>query len=350
MSPDGALTETSPSDPAPAAQAHVSCSIVIRSLNEEKHIGTLLFGLGQQDYPIKEIILVDSGSTDDTVAIARHFGVKVVPIGRAEFSFGRALNLGCQKATGEVLVFVSAHVYPLHRSWLRRLMAPFNDPRYVLSYGRQLGNHLNKFSEHQIFAKWFPEVSAQPQQNHFCNNANCAVRRSAWQRQPYDETLTGLEDLAWAKEAQRHGGLLAYVAEASIVHVHEETFDRVRNRYRREAIAMRAVQPHMRFGFFDFLHLFVQNTVSDCLSARRQRRLREEWQSIVLFRFNQFFGTWQGYRDPGQINADLRRRFYFPHWSEDPRRVVEGVDATDLIDYDDPARLDALPVDRAHLQ
>ena len=52
------------------------------------------------------------------------------------------------------------------------------------------------------------------------------------------------------------------------------------------------------------------------------------------------------------VGSDPKIVFQFiqTRLSEDPRRVVEGVDATDLIDYDDPARLDALPVDRAHLQ
>jgi glycosyltransferase involved in cell wall biosynthesis len=314
------------------SDARPTCSIVIRSFNEADHIGKLLFGLRQQDYPIAEIILVDSGSEDDTVAIARSYGVEVVPISREEFSFGRALNLGCQHARGDVLVFVSAHVYPVHRSWLGRLIAPLSKDRCVLSYGRQIGNEVSKFSEHQIFAKWFPEESSFPQGHHFCNNANCAIRRTAWQSHPYDETLTGLEDLAWAKEVQRRGGLIAYVADAPIVHVHNESFERIRNRYRREAIAMRSIQPNMKFSFFDFLHLVVGNTLSDFSAALRQGRLIEELRSILLFRFNQFYGTWQGHRGPCTITSDLRRRFYFPQWRDDATRATHVQD-DDLIDY-----------------
>jgi glycosyltransferase involved in cell wall biosynthesis len=293
----------------------------------------LLHGLTLQDYPSFEIILVDSGSTDDTVFIAEAYGVKIVHIKTEEFSFGRALNLGCRHATGEVLVFVSAHVYPLHRSWLRRLVAPFADPRVALSYGKQRGNHVNKFSEHQIFAKWFPETSICPQPNYFCNNANCAIRVSAWKTHPYDETLTGLEDLAWAKEIQRRGGLIAYVAEAAIVHVHDETHDRIRNRYRREAIAMRSIQPGMRFSFFDFLYLFVSNVVFDGVAAMRQKQLTREFVSILLFRFNQFYGTWRGHNGSPGVTADLRRRFYFPQSKEERRAPQLDIDCDELIDY-----------------
>lgn len=319
-----------------SAETLPGCSIVIRSYNEAEHIGKLLYGLRQQDYPIDEIVLVDSGSQDETVAMAKEYDVSVLTIGREEFSFGRALNIGCQRARSDFLVFVSAHVYPLHRSWLSKLLAPLRHERCVLSYGRQIGNEVNKFSEHQIFAKWFPETSAFPQSHHFCNNANCAIRRSAWQALPYDETLTGLEDLAWAKEAQRRGGLIAYVAEAPIVHVHDESFERIRNRYRREAIAMRSIQPSMRFGFLDFLHLFLTNAVSDCIAAYRQNVLLQELSSILLFRLNQFYGTWQGHRGPCTITSDLRRRFYFPQWRDEQSLSSTSTDRDDLIDYSKP--------------
>jgi len=52
--------------------APVGCSIVIRAYNEEKNIGRLLMGINQQTIKKDvEVILVDSGSTDDTVVVAK---------------------------------------------------------------------------------------------------------------------------------------------------------------------------------------------------------------------------------------------------------------------------------------
>ncbi|MGB7712111.1 MAG: glycosyltransferase [Microcoleus sp.] len=77
----------------------VKCSVVIRCYNEEQHIGRLLSGIMEQSVRDVEIILVDSGSTDATVAIASRYPIKLLSIQPQEFSFGRALNLGCQAAT-----------------------------------------------------------------------------------------------------------------------------------------------------------------------------------------------------------------------------------------------------------
>ena len=135
-----------------------ACSIIIRSFNEEKHIGKLIEGIKRQTlYKDTEVILVDSGSTDDTVKIASQSGVKIVPIAPEEFSFGRALNKGCEVAQGTYLLFASAHVYPVYTDWIEKMLQPFKDEKIALVYGKQIGNEVTKYSESQLFKKWFPE-------------------------------------------------------------------------------------------------------------------------------------------------------------------------------------------------
>ncbi len=308
-------------------------SIIIRSYNEEEHIGRLLRGIKEQHLKPHEIILVDSGSQDQTVAIASEFGVKVVPIRKEEFSFGRALNIGCEAATGDILVFASAHVYPVHQVWLERLVAPFENEKVVVSYGKQRGNERNKFSEHQIFKKWFPEKSVCPQKTYFCNNANCAIRREDWARRRYDEILSGLEDLAWAKAAQEEGGWIAYVAEAEIIHVHDETWNRVRNRYMREAMALAKINEQAKFSLVDFLRLLPTNVMTDYRAAHKLSVLNRQFISIPLFRFNQLWGTYRGHANPCEITTELRDKFYFPSQSDDPHHEPVEL-ATERIDYD----------------
>ena len=87
---------------------NLTTSIVIRALNEGSHIGKLLYGLQQQTKLPDEIILVDSGSTDETLLIAASYDVLIEKISKDEFTFGRALNIGCKLAKNEILIFLSA--------------------------------------------------------------------------------------------------------------------------------------------------------------------------------------------------------------------------------------------------
>lgn len=290
----------------------MDCSIVIRAFNEGKHLPRLLEGIRHQTVKEVEIILVDSGSTDDTVALASSFGARIVHIPPQEFTFGRSLNLGMQAATHELVVIASAHVYPVYPDWLERLLEPFEDAQVALAYGKQRGMHTTKFSEHQILAQWFPEQS-QARQNHpFCNNANACIRRSLWQAQPYDETLTGLEDLAWAKWALGQGHALAYVAEAEIIHIHDERPRGVFRRYEREAMAFKRLYPEAHFSLYDVLRMAVGNIASDLWHAAQQRVLWKSFASIFWFRWMQFWGTYQGYRQSAEWNWQLRQTFYYP--------------------------------------
>ena len=230
----------------------MNCSIVIRAYNEDKHIARLLEGIKQQTVQDVDVILVDSGSTDSTVAIAESYGARVVHIRPEEFTFGRSLNYGIKAAKREFVVIASAHVYPVYPDWLETLLRPFQDDSIALIYGKQRGPDFAKFSEQQIFHQWYPDLSKPKQETAFCNNANAAIRKSLWEKNNYDETLTGLEDLAWAKWAKEQGHAIAYVAEAEIIHVHNETPRGVYNRYRREAMALRKDLPRSTFQFLRF--------------------------------------------------------------------------------------------------
>ena len=312
-------------------------SIIIRAYNEEQHLPRLLDGIlrqgisdtGPNQQP-GEIILVDSGSTDGTLEIASRFPVRVVNIQPKDFTFGRSLNLGISHARSDLVVIASAHVYPVYPDWLERLLAPFSDPQVALVYGKQRGGPDAKFSEQQIFARWYPDHSDLRQRQPFCNNANAAIRRVLWQQHPYDETLTGLEDLEWANWAVRQGYLIAYSAEAEIIHVHDETPRAVYNRYRREGMAFKRVFPLERFDLIDLFGMTATNIASDAWHAAHQRKLWSNLGSILWFRWMQFWGTYQGYRRSGPLTWQLRQTFYYPHrldrLQRPPQRDVKPIE------------------------
>ena len=286
-------------------------SIVIRAYNEEKHIGRLLEGIKQQTIKDVEIILVDSGSTDATAAIAREGGARIVEIPKSEFTFGRSLNFGIRAATRELIVIVSAHVYPVYPDWFEKLIAPFKDEKVALTYGKQRGDEFSKYSEHQIFHQWFPDGSNLNQATAFCNNANAAIRKSLWEEHPYDESLTGLEDLEWGTWAKEQGHRIAYAAEAEIIHIHNETPKGVFNRYRREAMAFKRIHPEAHFNVYDFIRLTSTNIFSDLWHAARDGVLMKSFPSILWFRYMQFHGARMGYRESGAMTAQLRETFYY---------------------------------------
>ncbi len=286
-------------------------SLIIRALNEAEHLPTLLDAVDRQTERPDEVILVDSGSTDGSVEIAEAHGARVVHIPPGDFTFGGALNLGCETAKGEILVFASAHVYPIDDTWLARLTAPFSNSAVGLTYGRQTGDDRTTFSEQRLFESWFPDVDNHDQDHAFCNNANAAIRRSRWEDFPYDEALPGLEDIAWATKLRQRGGTVAYVADATVAHIHEEHFRQTLNRYRREAIAHRSFSGVPPMPAKTCAGLAVRHISADVRAALTTRQL-SAIPAIAAFRTAQFAGVWLAGRTPVSDTDKIVQRMYYP--------------------------------------
>ena len=289
-------------------------SLIVRCYNEERHLGKLLSSLEEQSVKPHQVVVVDSGSTDATLQIAVRHGAHVEHIDPRDFSFGRSLNLGCAAATGDILVMASAHTYPADPHWLERLLAPFGqDPDAALVYGRQVGNGLTKLSEQRIFLRQFPPGREFVLQDHpYCNNANAAVRRSVWRDMPYDETLTGLEDIDWASRALERGHTLYYAGDAPVVHVHEESPRQIMNRYRRESLAWQRMYPGDGRGTLGCAWALLRDLSGDLAAALGKRRFLHQAGSCLVFRTMQHLGAWLGRRDLGRLPEELRQAFYYP--------------------------------------
>ncbi|MCE5208970.1 MAG: glycosyltransferase family 2 protein [Chloroflexi bacterium] len=289
-----------------------SCSVLIRGYNEEEHIGRLLSGILQQTVKDVQIILVDSGSTDATLAIASRYPVEIVQINPQDFTFGRSLNMGMAHAVKDLVVIASAHVYPVYPDWLEQMLLPFDDPQVALTYGKQRAPQSAHFSENQIWRQWYPDEPRPNQNNPFCNNANAAIRRSLWQEHPYDETLSGLEDMDWARWAQEQSYTIVYVPEAEVKHLHHENWHGIYNRYKREGMAFKHIYPQEKFGLGDLIRLWFVNVANDFRAASKEKVLGANWARIMAYRFNQFLGTYHGYRRQESLTWELRRAYYYP--------------------------------------
>lgn len=293
-------------------------SIVIRTLNEARHLGDLLAMIRRQAVNGIEVetVLVDSGSTDGTVEIAQAHGAKVTTIRREEFSFGRSLNMGCAFASGDLLVFISGHCVPVDGNWLRRLCQPLIDGKAVYSYGRQIGDDDSNYSERRIFAKYYPDRSAIPQDGFFCNNANSALLRRVWETSPFDESLTGLEDMELAKRLTGKALRIAYVAEAPVFHHHQETWPQVRRRFEREALALRSIMPEVHLSRLDVLRCVVTSVLGDWRAASANGVQSTRRVDMLRYRWNQYLGSYKGNHEHRLLSQSAKIQFFYPQANE----------------------------------
>lgn len=292
----------------------MKASLVIRTLNEARHLPALLGSVAAQqlDGLGCETVVIDSGSTDGTVEIARAAGCVITTIRREEFSFGRSLNMGCEAASGNILVFISGHCVPTDAHWLQRLCQPIMDGRAQYTYGRQIGGPESRFSECRIFEKYYPSQSRVPQQGFFCNNANSALAREAWAAHRFDEDLTGLEDMELGKRLVAAGGKVGYVAEACVYHYHHETWAQVRRRFEREALALQKIMPQVHVGRRDTIRYIFRSIWHDLSVARQMGAALPRLLEILQYRFAQYTGSYRGNHEHRRLSHAEKDHYFYP--------------------------------------
>lgn len=108
----------------------LTVSVVIPTLNAGDEFYWLLRKLrAQRGLKGVEIVVVDSGSTDGTDAMAEEFGATVVRIPNSEFSHSHARNLGADAARGDLFLFMVQDAYPVGDWWLHSLASVLVAPR-----------------------------------------------------------------------------------------------------------------------------------------------------------------------------------------------------------------------------
>ena len=289
-------------------------SIIIRTLNEERYLDELLCVINSQKLSgfSCEIIVVDSGSTDNTLKIAKRYDARITYINKQDFTFGRSLNIGCEFANGEYLVFISGHCIPVDQNWLNSLVTPLIQSKCDYSYGRQIGRDTTKFSEMQVFDKYFPNKTHMPQSDFFCNNANAAISRRAWSKFRFDEDLTGLEDIFIAKQIYQDKGLIGYISDSVVYHIHDETWTQIKTRYEREAVALQKIMPEIKVSIIDTIHFIIIGILKDIRISIRKKVFFKEFISIFMFRLCQYYGSYRGNHLCRKLSNKAKIKYFYP--------------------------------------
>lgn len=215
-------------------------SILIPVKNGGALFGMVLDAVLQQQAPWPfEVIVVDSGSSDNSVLQAKQRGVQVIEIPPAEFGHGRTRNLLASKAQGDFLVFITQDARPASEHWLQHLVQACDSaPDVAGAFGphqahpearwvtrRELEQHFAGFGSVQSVVRLddrarFECDPGYRQWLHFFSNNNSCLRRSVWEHLPFPDVAFA-EDQTWALAAIEAGYGKAYAPQAAVYHSHD---------------------------------------------------------------------------------------------------------------------------------
>jgi glycosyltransferase involved in cell wall biosynthesis len=198
---------------------------VIPVRDGDRYLDELLVALAREG--VEEILVLDSGSCDRSLAIARAAGVQLLEIAPHEFGHGRTRNLGAKHTSGELICFLTQDATPLP-GWLAAYRETFElDERVGAAYGPHLprpdtspmiARELTEF-----FAGFSPDGQPALQRaggETFLSNVNACYSRACWEEIHFREVPYS-EDQAFGADMLEAGWLKAYHPRAAVLHAHD---------------------------------------------------------------------------------------------------------------------------------
>ncbi len=208
-----------------------SVSIIIPTWNGEQWLEQLLSMLEQQTLVADEILIIDSGSTDKTCAIASSHNVRVHEIAKQDFDHGGTRTLGASLTTGKILVYMTQDAIPANREALKLLVQPLMEVNKIAAaYGRQLpyddatifSAHLRSFNyPDQSQTRCWEDRGQFGFKTIFISNSFAAYRRDVLAAHGFfpEQLLFGEDTLTVAKLLE-NGYYVKYVSESCVYHSH----------------------------------------------------------------------------------------------------------------------------------
>jgi len=280
-------------------------SIILRSFNEAWALRDTLPALAAQNHRNWDLIAFDSGSSDGSVDLIRaakpkHF-VQMLP---HEYRPGRVLNQGMELSRHERVIFLNADATPQGSGWLGPLVSELADPQVAAVFGRQIPRPNCGAAFARDYERCFGERRESAKWDHFFSMVSSGLRRDAWVRRGFRETMQYSEDDEYTRWCRTEGYRISYCPESVVMHSHNYTPRQAYKRSFGEAWALADVWRGTPKDFNvsrSLLLGWLREISGDLRYCGRTGRLNE-WPRVVAIRWQQRLGRLHGFHAGWQMH------------------------------------------------
>lgn len=282
----------------------MKASVIVRTKDSANIISQTLKALYSQTFKDFELVVVDSGSSDNTLELIKNYKHRLIEVKPEDYQPGVVLNGAIETCSSEYIVFLNSDTVMLTKNCLGNLLKELECSD--AAYARQVARPEAHSWVRRDYDISFPKDKKQPFWMHFSLPLAC-MKKSAWNRLPFYTQAWASEDTKWGYEAKQLGLKISYANEAIVMHSHNYTLKQLFNRRYVEGEADVFIF-QKKYNFVSCVRSYLGSIFNDAKYFLQNQKVKELANSFLLravYHYSYYLGHKFGQKRVDKRELDL---------------------------------------------
>ncbi len=274
-------------------------TVILRSMNSSDIISQTLKALFSQSYKDFKLLVVDSGSSDDTLEKISFYPHDLVQIKKEDYHPGIVLNSAIEQTSTDLIVFLNSDTVLLHNNCLEILIDNLKQENTHAVFARQIARPEAKPWVKRDYEIAFPKNDKKPDWMYFSLPFS-GIKKDIWKINPFYIKAWASEDTKMGYDLKNKGFNVKYLSNCIVMHSHNYTLKQIYNRRFVEGEADVYIFDN-KFTLFTLVKSYLASVLNDTKYLIKKFEIKE----LALSFFRRFVYQYAYYK--GHKNAHLRK-------------------------------------------
>lgn len=204
-------------------------TVIVRTMNNSDIISKTLKALFSQTYKDFDLLVVDSGSSDDTLEKVAFYEHKLLQVKAEDYHPGIVLNNAIEKTHTGLIIFLNSDTVMLHNDCLEILINELKKDYVSAAFARQVARPEAKPWVKRDYEIAFPKEDKSPTWMYFSLPLS-GIKREVWSSNPFYTKAWASEDTKMGYDLKCKKQYVRYVSNAYVMHSHNYSLKQIFNR------------------------------------------------------------------------------------------------------------------------
>lgn len=283
---------------------NIETTVIVRTKNNSDIISKTLKALFSQTYKDFELLIVDSGSSDDTLEKASFYKHKLIEVKAEDYHPGIVLNNAISKTKTNLIVFLNSDTVMLTKNCLLNLIQELKKEKTSAVFARQIARPEAKPWVKRDYELAFPNKLNAPTWMYFSLPLS-GIKKTVWHKNPFYTKAWASEDTKMGYDLKNKNLLVKYVPTALVMHSHNYSLTQIYNRRFVEGEADAFIFNN-KFNIFNLCKSYAASIFNDLKYHIKTCEYCEFTKSIIR-RFIYQYAYYKGHKN-GQNRKILKQK------------------------------------------